>query len=144
MKVKFPEPVAQLIDYSFKIEDKFFTGSKLEELINGLKKDFGNIVDKLDDTISIVSYELIFQRADNYENLGFMSGGFDLSVKEGREYALPDFKRGYKETFKSILEKTKNAPYPLNIEISITGFGDKVTHEIDVKDLELKGNRRRD
>jgi hypothetical protein len=37
----------------------------------------------------------------------------------------------YKETFKSVLEKTRNAFYPLNIEISIIGFGDKITYEVE-------------
>ncbi|MDD5192446.1 MAG: hypothetical protein PHH54_04690 [Candidatus Nanoarchaeia archaeon] len=135
MEVKFPEPVGvELIDYEKKIENKKFNFRELEELVNGFEKDLDNIYEKLDDKITIVDYRLIFQRADSSEIIEFMKGGFDLSVKANREYVLSDFKERYKETFESLLEKTRKPSYPLNIYISVLGFGNKITHEIEAKD----------
>lgn len=135
MKVKFPEPAGStLVDYEKKIENKKFNFKELEELVKGFKKDLDEICNKLNDKTTILSYSLVFQRVDNSEEIEFMNGGFDLSVKGGREYALPDFKRGYKKAFESVLEKTREASYPLNIKISIIGLGDKITHEIEAKD----------
>lgn len=134
MKVKIPEPVGvPLINYEKKIKNKRFNSKELTELVRGFEENLNNLSLKLDKRTTILSYNLIFERADNSEIIEHMGGGFDLSVRGGREYAMPDFKRRYKETFKSILEKAKNSDYPLNIEISIIGFGDKITHKIEAK-----------
>ena len=62
-----------------------------------------------------------------------MSGGFDLTVREGREFSLLKFKKNYKKFFSSLPEKF-NYENKISIYISLTGFRDKITKEIETQD----------
>jgi len=133
MKVKISEPVGSpLINYERRIKNRVFNPKELEELVKGIEADLNRICSKLDDRIACFGYELSFRKTNSNEEIDSMAGGFDLSAKGGKEYALPGFIRYYKKMFKGILE---NPPEDMtDIYISLTGFGDKITHEVEAKE----------
>jgi len=133
MKVKFPEPIGAPIIYYERRLDKKFNHQELEKLLREFERDLDILYERIDDRVAILSCELSFENA--IEELGFVSGGMDLSVSEGRKYSLPEFRNQYKRTLKEVLEKAKNLEYPIKISISILGFGDKISHSIEAREL---------
>ncbi|MEK6936181.1 MAG: hypothetical protein AABW67_05315 [Nanoarchaeota archaeon] len=133
MKVKIGEPVGvPLINYKKDIERRFFNHQELEKLVKSVEKDLDNIIINIDNRIVILDYEILFERADTQKYLEIIKGGMDLSVEAARKYSLPYFQKRYKTAFNNILNKEIN--YPLNIYVSILGFGDKITHVVEAKD----------
>lgn len=128
--VKIGEPVGPPIIYYEKIiENRKFSVKELKSLLNRIEKDLDALYEKIDDKVAMLFYYGTFQRADNSEYIGFMSRCIDL--RYGRK---AHFKEKYKETFKEVLEKTKNINCPLNIDIVIDGAGDSITNIVQAKD----------
>ena len=136
MKVKIPEPVDDLEFYRLSIENKTFTKSELEKLVKNIESDLDKIYETELKTgkISFLNYQILFM-TNNKEELGYMlDGGMFLSVKAGRECALPEFQCRYKNSFKKVLADPKSISQPLNIYLSITGARDTITTEVEAKD----------
>lgn len=135
MKVKVPEPVSPAIFYEKIIKDRRFNFEDLEKLLNEFEKKLDDIYERLNNKIAIFDYRIVLMNENNKKDVEFVTGLIDLSVKEGREYALPDFKKEYKKAFRTFLGKKENFSNPLYIEVAVIGFGDKIYHEVEAKDV---------
>ena len=134
VQVKFGEPVSPLVFYEEIIKNKKFNFRTLEKLLNKFEEKLDNIYERFDDKISMFDYRIVLMNENNKKNVEFVIGMIDLSVEEGRKYGLPDFKKRYKEAFKTFLGKKENFSNPLYIEVSVVGFRDKITSVVDAKD----------
>ncbi len=139
MKVKVPEPINNKELYSLRCENEQFSLEEFERLIQEIGKNIGSVCEELETgKYSVVDYNLLFYRGDlsegNYLEGGVCSGGFFLSVEEGRKYSFPDFKKECKENLEEVLQDFETNPSPVSAYISVSASLDSITREVDAMD----------
>jgi hypothetical protein len=134
VKVQLGEPCGPGINYEKSIKNARLDFNELETILREVETNLDEIYQKLDESYSMLCYNIVLENGNNDEEK-FVSGGIDLSVKEGRKYALPEFKQEYKRAFKAFLQNPENTKNRLSIEVSVTGFRDKITKIVEARDV---------
>lgn len=148
MRAIFHEPVSNKTLYHRSMRFDTLDSEDLDYLLKGMETALDLVCGRLRSRkYLIVQYEILFYRGElrkkvHMRDLGeidfigrdFMSGGFNLGIKEGREFSLPKFQRRYKELFVNVRNDFSSRPSSLNLDALIIGSRDSVPVEIEAQD----------
>ena len=136
MKVKYPEPVDPVSLYKF-MQEMDCTQKDLETILRIARLELDKICANTlqGKEYTVVAYEMTIERRDLEERLCFpVAGGFDLTVPNGRKYALPRFQNRYREAFQDATTNIGMEKTPIRFRIEVTGFRDKIARQVDAMD----------
>lgn len=133
-KIKIGEAVGgNFINY--RISRRLARPNELENFVIDTGIVLGKIYEKLEKGKTIIfDYNLIASKDSGKKDpefLGFMSGGFDLSVREARVYSLPEFKEQYNAFLRKVSEQKHKLPF--DVYVSLIGSRDAVRREIETE-----------
>lgn len=131
VEVKYHEPVGEPVTLFYLEAEQIFDYDSLKKLLETAEQELDRVCfTRLQtDEFFVVFYNLIIAKSDFADSyLGeYLSGGFDLTVQEGRKHALPEFQRFYKKSFRTALKEIYGQSYRLNIDFNVSGFRDTIT-----------------
>jgi|GEM_PF-7108762 len=80
----------------------------------------------------VVDYSLYARNfADHY--IEFLCGGFDLTVRGGKEFSLPRFYLESQKLMESVITHVQNNQPLYDLEFRVTGFRDVVHEELNIE-----------
>jgi len=136
MKVNVPEPVDPVSLYRF-VQERDCAKGDLETMLRMVRLELDKICASTlqGKNYTIIEYEMTIERRDLEERLCFpVAGGFDLTVPNGRKYALPRFQNRYREAFQDATTNIGMEKTPIRVRIEVTGFRDKITRQVEARD----------
>lgn len=135
MEIKMPIPNGQeIVIYHYERSFPNLTSFQLEHEFKPIKKDLDTLMVHLPQSdVVLFGYHIFLQRQDKDEYIIFMSGGIDITVKEGKNSALPGFVKDYSRNFKDAVDNFPLEQLPITLYIDLYSVTSKKIMTIESK-----------